>query len=242
MPSIFFNKLESNFSMTLPKPRAVIFDWDNTLVNTWPVIHEAMVVTFNAMGHTPWTLQETKDRVRKSMRDAFPELFGADWQKAGDIYQKAYRESSLSKLEALPQAQELLELINELGLYNVVVSNKKGPVLRSEVEHIGWNHYFKKIVGADDAARDKPHGDPVHLALEHSAIQPTSDVWFIGDSDVDLECALNTGCTAILYGESAKNHPQYSTTHFHGIPYHAHVHGHDALLALLRADGLVKFG
>ena len=25
----------------IPAPKAVIFDWDNTLVNTWPVIHDA---------------------------------------------------------------------------------------------------------------------------------------------------------------------------------------------------------
>ena len=26
--------------LQLPKPKAVIFDWDNTLVNTWPIIHD----------------------------------------------------------------------------------------------------------------------------------------------------------------------------------------------------------
>ena len=234
MPSTSTSKQEKNFSMNLPKPKAIIFDWDNTLVNTWPVIHEAMVVTFTAMGQAPWTLQQTKERVRKSMRDAFPELFGDDWQKAGEIYQRAYRENSAAKLEPLPGALDVLKRIEALGLYNAVVSNKKGPVLRKEVTHMGWDHYFKTIVGADDAARDKPHADPVHMAFDKSGILPARDVWFVGDSDVDLECALNTGCTAILYGESAKDHPEYSHTHFQGMPYHAHVHDHAQTLELLK--------
>ena len=183
--------------------------------------------------HVPWTLQQTKERVRKSMRDAFPELFGDDWQKAGEIYQRSYRENSATKLEPLPQAEEVLKRIVDMGLYNVVVSNKKGPVLRHEVEHMGWKHYFNTIVGADDAGRDKPHADPVHMAFDKSGIIPAPDVWFIGDSDVDLECAMNTGCTAILYGESAKEHPDYSATHYQGIPYHAHVYGHEEVLGFL---------
>ena len=52
----------------IQKPRALIFDWDNTLVDTWPTIHEALRQTFNAMDLEPWTLAETRQRVRKSMR------------------------------------------------------------------------------------------------------------------------------------------------------------------------------
>lgn len=232
MPSISQNRQERNSSLMLPTPKAVIFDWDNTLVDTWPVIHEAMTATFNAMGCTPWTLAQTKARVSKSMRDSFPELFGANWQKAGEIYQNYYRTHSLGKLAPLPGSMELLERIAERGLYTVVVSNKKGPTLRREVEHMGWGKFFACLVGADDAARDKPHSDPVHLAFEKSGIMPGPNVWFIGDSEIDLECALNTGCTAILYGESARHHPEYTDTHFQGQPYHAHVHDHEELVRL----------
>ena len=35
--------------MTLPAPKAILFDWDNTLVDSWTVIHHAMTATFEAM-------------------------------------------------------------------------------------------------------------------------------------------------------------------------------------------------
>jgi len=221
--------------MSLPAPRAILFDWDNTLVNTWPVIHEAMVATFIAMGQEPWTLEETKAKVRKSMRDAFPALFGDDWEKAGEIYQQHYRAHHLGKLHPLPLSHDVLKRIKEMGLFCGVVSNKKGPTLRQEVEHIGWGPYFQSIIGSDDARRDKPHADPVHLTFDKSHIQSGSDVWFIGDSDIDLECAMNTGCTAILFGESAKDHPDYTHTHYQGFPYHAYTHDHAQVLDLLNA-------
>lgn len=219
--------------LALPAPKAVIFDWDNTLVDTWPIIHAALEQTFRDVGQKPWTLEETKLRVRKSMRDAFPEVFGEGWQEAGRLYQHYYRAIHLQKLEPLPGAEKVLQRVRELALYCTVVSNKKGDNLRTEIETLGWNDYFDAVVGSDDALRDKPHADPVHLAFEKSGLAPHPGVWFIGDSEIDLECAEATGCTAILYGESAREHPDYTATHYQGFPFHAHVHTHEETLKLL---------
>ena len=46
------------------RPRAILFDWDNTLVESWGVIHEALNLTLAAMGHAHWTREETEKRVR----------------------------------------------------------------------------------------------------------------------------------------------------------------------------------
>lgn len=219
----------------LIRPKALLFDWDNTLVDTWPIIHAALAATFKDMGVAPWTLEQTQARVRKSMRDSFPEIFGEGWQRAGDLYQGYYRAIHLDKLTPLPLALDVLKAVKARGLFSAVVSNKKGPGLRREVEHLGWAGLFSAVVGADDAARDKPHADPVHMAFGKSGIATAPDVWFIGDSEIDLECAKNTGCTAILYGELASAHPEYSATHYQGFPYGAHVRGHDETLKLLAA-------
>ena len=61
------------------RPAALLFDWDNTLADTWPAIHHALAVTFRAMDREPWTLEETRARVRASARDSFPALFGSRW-------------------------------------------------------------------------------------------------------------------------------------------------------------------
>ena len=39
----------------LPPPRAILFDWDNTLADNWAAIHGAMNATLVAMGQAPWT-------------------------------------------------------------------------------------------------------------------------------------------------------------------------------------------
>lgn len=59
----------------LTAPRAVLFDWDNTLVDSWQIIHEALHETFVAFDREPWTIEQTKAWVRHSMREAFPKAF-----------------------------------------------------------------------------------------------------------------------------------------------------------------------
>lgn len=179
------------------RPRGILFDWDNTLVDSWPVIHEALVVTFKAVGHAAWTLDETKQRVRHSLRDAFPPLFGPRWEEALRLYLDAYTAVHLERLTPLEGAAPLLEDLAQGGYYLAVVSNKTGPLLRREAEHLGWSHYFRAMVGAGDASADKPDPAVVHAALAESGIEP-AHVWLVGDTALDLECAAAAGCVPVL--------------------------------------------
>jgi len=182
-------------------PAAALFDWDNTLVDTWPVIHDAMNATLAAMGHPLWTLEETRARVRLALREAFPALFGDRWLEARDIYYARFRAIHLDRLAAMPGAEALLAAMAGRGIHLGVVSNKSGDHLRREARHLGWDRYFARLVGATDARRDKPALEPVALALDGSGVASGPKVWFIGDTEIDLECAHNAGCVKVLVRE-----------------------------------------
>lgn len=180
------------------RPQAVVFDWDNTLVDTWPVIHQALMDTFARMGHEQWSFDTTRARVRQSLRDSFPVLFGDRWEEARDHYYEAFGNLHLQAMKPLPDAEDLLKGLVAEGIYLAVVSNKTGRFLRLEAEHVGWGGYFSRILGAGDAERDKPAPDPLHAALDGSGILAGDSVWFVGDSGVDMEIAHATGCRAVL--------------------------------------------
>jgi len=186
----------------LPTPRALLFDWDNTLVDTWSTIYHALTVTFEAMGERPWTLQETRQRVRKSAREAFPELFGTRAEEATRLFYETFERDHLEHLRERAGAGAMLEDLAGRGSLGLgVVSNKTGTYLRAEADRLGWAVHFHRLVGATDAPRDKPARDPVDLALDGSGLAAGADVWFVGDTDVDLQCALAAGCTPVLIRE-----------------------------------------
>ena len=190
--------------MTAPvaRPRALLFDWDNTLVDSWETIHEALSQTFAAMGREPWSLQETKLRVAKSLRDSFPQLFGERWEEARRRYLDAFTAIHLARLRAMAGAAEMLQELAGGGFYLAVVSNKTGAVLRREAEHLGWTARFSRLVGAGDAALDKPAAAPMLLALDGSGIA-CAEAWYVGDTALDMECARNAGCRGVLLGARA---------------------------------------
>jgi phosphoglycolate phosphatase len=181
-------------------PRAILFDWDNTLVESWDAIHHALVVTFTAMGHEPWSLAETKARVRRSLRDAFPAIFGARWDEARKLYLDTFTATHLERIAPVAGAEALLAELVARGHYLAVVSNKTGPVLRREAAHLGWSRFFTKLVGAGDAPADKPAPVTIDWALDGSGVAAGDKVWYVGDTALDMECAANAGCVGVLLG------------------------------------------
>lgn len=211
----------------LTTPHAVLFDWDNTLVDTWPTIHSALNSTLRFMEHEPWSMDYVKANVKKSMREAFPELFGDRWQEAAAHFQQSYRAVHLEQLNALPGAEETLRLLRTKPLFVGIVTNKKGDTLKKELAHLGWEHYFDAAVGAGDAARDKPSADPALMALETYKGARQQHVWFVGDTGVDLACAAAIGATPILYGDHTPVEMQHD-----GHGFAAHALDHTALQKL----------
>src|SRR5579864_9098168 len=95
-------------SVSLSRPRALIFDWDNTLVDSWGTIHDALNFLMAAMEKPLWTIEQTRERVRLSLREAFPAIFGERWEEAQRIYLDRFRAIHLERLAPLPGRADML--------------------------------------------------------------------------------------------------------------------------------------
>jgi phosphoglycolate phosphatase len=218
----------------MPRPRAILFDWDNTLVDSWATIHDALNFLMRAMDKPEWSLAETRERVRLSLRESFPLHFGERWEEAREIYLDRFRAIHLDRLTALPGREAMLRSLAEAGIYLGIVSNKTGALLRREVERLGWAGFFGSVVGAGDAAADKPACEPVHLALSESGVMPGEEVWFVGDTAIDMQCAQNTGCVAVLLG--APSNPEEYNREF--IRFAPHLSFNDGVSLFRSLEGL----
>lgn len=211
-------------------PKAVVFDWDDTLIDNWGAIGHALNAAFTAMGHETWTIEQTRSRVRRSLRDTFPEMFGERWTEARDIFYETYRADHLETLKPLPGAAETLAFLAGRGIVLAVVSNKTGGLLRREAAHLGWTDRFVGLVGAGDAAADKPDPAPVADALASAGVTPSRKVWFVGDTWVDMACARAAGCVPILFGARSP-----SAKEFKECPPELQAPDFESLAGLVRA-------
>ncbi len=193
------------------KPSAIIFDFDDTLVNAKPIIDKSLAATFAHFNISKEILEEKNIDINRSLRDYFYHIFTDNVKEARDVYYKHYLENS-KNLEALENSEKVLKLLSQNNVYTAVVSNKNGPRLRHEIhEKFLWKDYFNQVIGAGDLEEDKPSATPAKFALQDANITDYTDVWFIGDSLVDLKTAENLGCKGILFGKAdiPSNIPRY---------------------------------
>lgn len=80
------------------------------------------------------------------------------------------------------------------GEYLVIVSNTHLNCVMMEMEYLGLNSYFNKIVAYTGTENPKPHPQMAHMALDGKIF---SRVFVIGDARADILCGKAIGATTI---------------------------------------------
>jgi phosphoglycolate phosphatase len=182
------------------QPDILLYDWDNTLVDGWAGIAGALNAVFAAYDRPLWSVEDTRNRVRVSLRDSFPVMFGDQWEAARDLFYRSLTEQHLAHVR--PMAGAIEALAAGAPWPQGVVSNKAGSFLRAEVVHLGWSAHFGAVVGAGDAVADKPDPAPIHLALAQIGASASRSVWYLGDTALDMQAARAAGVVAVLIGDA----------------------------------------
>ncbi|MCD8520627.1 MAG: HAD-IA family hydrolase [Alphaproteobacteria bacterium] len=180
-------------------PSAIFFDWDGTLVDSYAVLesahnHTRRTLGFEALGEGEFA------RYFGQPRDLlYNTLYPGKFDEARTIFEQYYRSHHLEGIRVLPGVEDLLKHLAEVNMPCGVVTNKKADFIREEIRHLGWEAYFKAVVGAGDAVADKPSPAPLQLAIEKSGVKSNvQSILMVGDTENDILCASRTGCKAVL--------------------------------------------
>ena len=199
-------------------PKAILFDWDNTLVESLNTSLEALNATLEHFNLPLFTLEQLRLKPHVSAKDGFPKIFGDEWQQAIQVYCKKYEDIHLDSITAFDGADELLKNIHDQNIALAIVSNKNQHILEKEVQHMNWQGYFPVIVGSGTAKFDKPHASHANKALNLLNLSSSTDIWLAGDSPIDIECAINAGCLPVSLRPShtseIQDNPPEDVLHF----------------------------
>ncbi len=187
------------------KPKAVFFDWDNTLIDTCPLSFQGLNALMAYFGKKQLSWEEYMEKASLSDRSFFQSCFREDEiPRAAAFLQKVMMEQKPDKSHIFPGVHELLDFLQKEKMPSGVVSNKNGEMLREEAQTLGLSSYFQCFVGSYDTPKDKPHPLPLLHALEKLHLSPGHDIWFVGDSLADVLCAHQAGCVPVLIGSREK--------------------------------------
>ncbi len=185
--------------MIISKYKAIIFDWDGTLVDTCGLILDAHNHVRKHYDHDLWTMEDFLGQASMSAREYYPLVYGDKSDEAQDILYGYVEEHHLKYLKPMDGVIDLFENITSHNIPMSIVSNKRHKTLNIEVDHVGWRDQFETIVGAGQAEKDKPAADPLYMALGQKQGDLTpQDILYVGDTETDLLCAQNAKCDVVL--------------------------------------------
>ena len=184
-----------------------IFDLDGTLLDTLGDLAAAVNYALRQHGLPEHSLDDVRrfvgNGVRKLMERAVPD--GADNPLFDDTfasfrqYYMAHSQDTTRPYEGIP---ETLAALKARGCHIAVVSNKMMAATQALCSHF-FPDTIEVAIGENEAAgiRKKPAPDTVIAALEALGVGKDHAV-YVGDSDVDIQTARNSGlpCISVLWG------------------------------------------
>lgn len=182
----------------------IIFDCDGTILNTLDDLRDSMNYILKKHNYPTRTLAEIRSFVGNGLGKLVERsvLTGTDLtvpQEQLDtmlIELKAYyADHNNDKTAPYDGIYDLLAVLKEQGYKMAVVSNKVQEGVTALNDEY-FKEYFKVAIGETPDIKRKPEPDMVHAALKELNSTPEEAV-YVGDSEVDLQTAKNSGLLPI---------------------------------------------
>jgi HAD superfamily hydrolase (TIGR01509 family) len=178
----------------LPRPAAVLFDLDGTLVDTVETRIRAWLETLRDAG-----LPTTRDRVapligvdgtRLAREIAALAASPIDDERAEEIDRvcgELYGRLNTSP-RPLPGASEVIEALERGGIAWAIATSSRKEQVATSVAALGLAHE-PRIVDASGVKHAKPEPDLLLLAARQLGVEPAR-CWYVGDSTWDMVAAV----------------------------------------------------
>ncbi|MGP3688936.1 HAD-IA family hydrolase [Streptomyces sp. IBSNAI002] len=188
-------------TQTLPSARrAVIFDLDGVIVDSFAVMEEAFAIAYKeAVGEGPAPFEE----YRRHQGRYFPDIMrimGLPLEMEEPFVRESYRLAP--QVPVFDGIVELLLTLRVRGYKLAVATGKSGPRARSLLDELGLLPFFDHVIGSDEVAHPKPAPDIVEHALDLLGL-PAAAAIMVGDAPTDLASAKGAGVAsaAALWAE-----------------------------------------
>ena len=185
--------------LTHVRLRAVLFDWDGTLLDSYRADASAYLQMFQVMG-IPWGLAELKRHYSPDWYRVYraAKMPPQQWAEADRLWRHFYK---TERPVLQRNARSILERLARNYRLGLVTSGSNGRV-QGQLRAFGLERLFPVQVFGDQTPRKKPHPAPIQIAIKRLGLDPAACV-YIGDAPEDVEMARRAGVAAVgIIGQS----------------------------------------
>ena len=183
--------------------KAILFDADGTIIDTFRDIHNSINRTLEEFGLPLCSEEESRRTIGPGTSKLASLILRPEHmdkaEKVTARYREIYFDHCVDEMKLYPHTIELLNTLKGCSL--VVVSNKPQCITEKILETFGIKDCFEIILCSDTAGVSKPDPKMIHIVLDQLGIS-LSAALLIGDSDKDILAARRAGieCVALSHG------------------------------------------
>lgn len=199
--------------MTSLRYRAVLFDLDGTLVDSYTALAEAV----NHARRTHGLHELSSARIKEFVGEGVERLLQRAFERTDiprsivDSFESRYDEVCCAESRVLTDVAVTLEQLGQLGVEMAVCTNKPTVFSKKILDFLGLSRHFRAIVGPDLAGARKP--DARHLAVTLESVQAArEEALFVGDMPIDVRAARNSGVDVAVVATGSSTREQLTAS------------------------------
>lgn len=180
--------------MTPTLYRAVIFDLDGTLVDSYEALTEAVNHARRAHSMSGLSRAEIQQFVGEGVETLLQRVFAPCQVPATArlLFESRYDEICCEHSTILEEVEPTLQEMADANIRMAVCTNKPTSFSRKILESLGLARHFDAIAGPDIAGARKPDSRHVLFTLEPTGV-PAGESIFVGDMPIDVAAARASG-------------------------------------------------
>ena len=174
--------------------RAVLFDLDGTLVDSYAALAEAVNHARRQHGLHELSAVRIRGFVGDGLETLLQRAFESEQVPASAraAFESRYDEICCAESKVLADVEETVAALHDLGVAMAVCTNKPTSFSVKILDYLGLSPLFRAIVGPDLAGARKP--DARHVLHTLKAMQcAAAEALFVGDMPIDVHAARNSG-------------------------------------------------
>ena len=173
---------------------SVLFDWDGTLLDSFPAGYRASVAVLRSFG-----IEVDRERFLETYSPNWYESYRmlgvpeSEWDAADRLWRQTYHEQTS---ELFPFVAEVLERLRTAGFRLGIVTSGNRERVHRELDRFELAALFDAVVCFEDTHEKKPHPAPLARGLERLGASASTTV-YVGDRPEDILMGRKVGTFTI---------------------------------------------
>lgn len=186
------------------KYKAIVFDWDGTLMDSIDKIVQSMQSSAEYLGLPAPSYDQAKDVIGISLLPALKQLFNIQDEKIAlelfHTYKQHFKEHTQIISPLFNGTMQLLQSLKQRGYLLAVATGKGRQGLEHNWQHSDTKHFFTTSRTADDA-QSKPSPDMLQQIISELKLS-ADQVLMVGDTTYDMQMAeaINMDRIGVSFG------------------------------------------